>query len=161
MLRLITILGFTACFLGCGGNNDKGDGGGGSGGTGGGDLSASMGDDMAGMLPPDLQPAYGCHELAACEDACTDAASCMLCTESATMMARTLYRTATRCVQRECYPVPDGGPAPCSFNGGGTPSADCTACLTDSIKMSGSCGADTTYCGACYTQYAACEANTP
>jgi hypothetical protein len=122
-------------------------------------MSAEAG-DLAGTLPPDMQPEYGCHELAACEDACSDQQSCQLCQESATSQARMLYRSATRCVQRECYPVPDGGPAPCTF-GNGTPSADCTTCLDDAIKMSGSCGADTTYCGACYTQYAACEADLP
>ncbi len=165
MLRTITILGFAAFFVGCGGSGDKSDGGGtggnaGSGGTGGGDMSAAASTDMAGTLPPDMQPEYGCHALAACEDSCTDQASCALCQESATSMARMLYRAATRCVQKECYPVPDGGPAPCSF-GNGTPSTDCNNCLNDSLMMSGTCGTDTTYCGTCYAQYAACEANTP
>ncbi|HXU67880.1 MAG TPA: hypothetical protein VN947_01060 [Polyangia bacterium] len=157
------ILGLTLVFLGCGGsNNNNGTGGnGGTGGSGSGDMSgaAGGGGDMAMTLPPDMQPAYGCHALAACEDACTDQASCTLCQQSATKQARQLYQAASRCVRNECFPHPDGGPAPCTFSGG-TPSADCTACQDDSIKMAGTC-TETTYCGTCYSQYAACEADLP
>ena len=163
MLRTSLVLGLTLAFLGCGSSSNNGTGGnGGGGGTaGGGDMSASAGGgaDMSMMLSPDLQPAYGCHDLAACEDACTDQTSCTLCVQSSTSHARQLYQAAARCVRSECFPHADGGPAPCTF-GGGTPSADCTACQADSIKMTGTC-TETTYCGACYTQYAACEADLP
>jgi hypothetical protein len=169
MLRtFIPTLAFALFLVGCGSTNNNGSGGnGGSGGTGGTggtgtDMTAANGDgaDLAMTLPPDMQPAYGCHALAGCIDACTDQASCSLCIQSSTQHAGMLYQTLTRCVRRECFPHPDGGPAPCT-NGGGTPSAECTACQSDSIKMSGTCGADTTYCGTCYTQYSACQADTP
>ena len=157
----MTILG-VVCFIGCGSSGSN-NGNGGNGGDGV-DMSAassgSGGGDLAMTLPPDMQPAYGCHALAGCLDACTDQTSCGLCLASATMQARTLYQAASRCVRRECFPHPDGGPAPCS-NGGGTPSQDCTTCQNDSIKMAGSCGSDTLYCGTCYSQYSACEADLP
>jgi hypothetical protein len=162
---LIATLLSAALVGGCGSSgNNNGSGGNGSGGDGGGDvdMSAAAGGstDLGMTLPPDMQPAYGCHALAACVDACTDQASCGLCVASATQQARMLYNTASRCVRRECFPHPDGGAAPCT-NGGGTPSAGCTQCQDDSIKMTGTCGADTTYCGTCYAAYAACEADTP
>jgi len=160
MNRTFTMLGLLALLVaGCGGNGDNGgDGGGGSGG--GMDLSASA-SDMSGTLPADMQPAYGCHALAACRAACspTDQTCGSNCSASSTMQARTLYQAVQRCVRRECYPVPDGGPAPCTF--GGTPSAACTTCLADTIKATGSCGADTTYCGTCYMAYSACESDLP
>lgn len=162
MIRTSMILGLTLVFLGCGGSNNN-NGTGGNGGTGGtsGDMSAASGGgtDLAMTLPPDMQPAYGCHALDACLNACTDKASCSLCQMSATPQALKLYQAASRCVSRLCFPHPDAGPAPCTF-GGGTPSADCTACQDDSIKMAGTC-TETTYCGSCYTQYAACEADLP
>lgn len=143
------------------GGNGTGGNGGGSGTTGGGtDMSASAGHDAAMSLPPDMQPAYGCNALSNCLDACTDQASCTLCIASSTSQAKMLYQAASRCVRALCYPHPDGGPAPCT-QGGGTPSADCTTCQDDSIKMQGSCGSDTNYCGKCYTQYAACLADKP
>ena len=111
-------------------------------------------------LPPDMQPAYGCHALDGCLNACTDQASCNLCIQSATTMAKQLYQAATRCVRKICFPHPDGGPAPC-VQGGGTQPPECTTCQDDSLKMTGSCGADTTYCGTCYAQYSACEADLP
>ncbi|MGZ3425212.1 MAG: hypothetical protein ACXVCV_01125 [Polyangia bacterium] len=154
----------TLLVAGCGsssnGNTGGNGGGGGGDGTSGMDLSAVAGSDMASTLPPDMQPAYGCHALAACVDACTDQTSCSLCISSSTAAARQLYQTLTRCVRRICYPHPDGGPAPC-VQGGGTQPPECTTCQDDSIKMTGSCGADTTYCGTCYSAYAACEASTP
>jgi hypothetical protein len=152
---------------GCGGSNNNGTGGnGGSGGSGGGggssgvDMSATASGDAGMTLPPDMQPAYGCHALSGCEDACTDQQSCLLCIQSATSNARKLYQAETRCIRSECFPHPDGGAAPCA-QGGGTPSAQCTQCQDDSIKMTGSCGADTTYCGTCYAAYSACQADLP
>jgi hypothetical protein len=150
---------------GCGGSNGNTGGNGGTGGTGGGDgsgmdLSASASSDAGMSLPPDMQPAYGCHALSGCEDACTDQTSCLLCIQSATKNAQMLYQAETRCIRRLCFPHPDGGAAPCA-QGGGTPSAQCTQCEDDSIKMTGSCGADTTYCGSCYAAYSACEADLP
>ena len=116
---------------------------------------------MAMTLPPDMQPAYGCHALAACLDACTDQTSCTpLPTERDHPGEEALPGRHRAACRRECFPHPDGGPAPCT-QGGGTPSAECTACQADSIKMTGTCGADTTYCGTCYSQYAACEADLP
>jgi hypothetical protein len=115
---------------------------------------------MAMSLPADMQPAYGCHSLAACINAATDQTSFNLCVSSSTMMAKQLYNAATRCVRKICFPHPDGGPAPC-VQGGGTQPPACTTCQDDSIKMTGSCGADTMYCGSCYSQYAACEADLP
>jgi len=162
MIRTLTIIGFVF-FIGCGSSNNNGTGGNGGGNGGDGvDMSAAAGGggDLAMTLPPDMQPAYGCHALAGCLDACTDQASCGLCLQSATMPARQLYQTLSRCVRRECFPHPDGGPAPCT-NGGGTPSPQCTMCQDDSIKMTGSCGGDTMYCGTCYSAYSACEADLP
>jgi len=163
MNRTFTMMSVVALLVGgCGssGNNGSGGNGGGGGGDGTADLAAPPGSDLAMTLPPDMQPAYGCHALAACLDACTDQTSCGLCIQSSTSQARMLYQAATRCVRRECYPHPDGGPAPC-MQGGGTPTPQCTACTGDAIKPTGSCGADTMYCGTCYSQYSACEADLP
>jgi hypothetical protein len=163
MNRTFTMLSVVALFVcGCGssGNNNGTGGNGGGGGDGGADMAAPPGSDLAMTLPPDMQPAYGCHALAACLDACTDQASCGLCIQSSTSQARTLYQAASRCVRRECFPHPDGGAAPC-MQGGGTPTPQCTACQDDAIKPTGSCGADTMYCGTCYSQYSACEADLP
>jgi len=161
MIRAIAILGCTLA-LGCGssGNNGSGGNGGGDGGSDGSDMAAPPGSDLAMTLPPDMQPAYGCHALSGCLDACTDQASCGLCIQSATMQARTLYQALSRCVRRQCFPHPDGGPAPCA-QGGGTPSPQCTMCQDDSIKATGSCGADTVNCGTCYMQNSACQADLP
>ena len=70
---------------GCGANGNNGDGGGGgnSGGNGSADLSAAAGSDMTMTLPPDMQPAYGCHALAGCLAACSDQTTCGLCIQSA------------------------------------------------------------------------------
>ena len=165
MKRAFTMMSVAALLVaGCGSSangNGNGDGGNGTGGNGSStDMAAPPGSDLAMTLPPDMQPAYGCHALAACFDACTDQASCGLCIQSATSNARTLYLAVSRCVRRQCYPHPDGGPAPCT-QGGGTPSAECTACLDDTIKATGSCGSDTMYCGTCYSEYSACEADLP
>lgn len=165
MTRILTMLGVAALVAaGCGGSNsNSGSGGNGSGDGGGGtsgDLSAAANSDAGMSLPPDMQPAYGCHALAGCLDSCTDQASCGLCIQSATSHARMLYQKVSRCVRGECFPHPDGGAAPC-MQGGGTPSAECTQCQDDSIKMSGSCGADTMYCGTCYSAYSSCEADLP
>ena len=169
MIRTIPlVLSATLLVIGCGSSSNNGDAGGNGGnGSDSSDMSAAMsgggGGDLAMTLPPDMQPAYGCHALDGCLNACTDQASCGLCIQSATPAARKLYQQAQRCVTNLCYPHADAGPAPCTGGqgGGGTPSADCTACQDDSIKMSGTCGADTKYCGTCYTQYAACVADLP
>jgi hypothetical protein len=162
MIRSLTILGFVF-FIGCGSSNNNGTGGngGGSGGDGT-DMSAATGGggDLAMTLPADMQPAYGCHALLACRNACSDQTSCNLCLQSATQQALGLYGMLRNCIRRTCNPHPDGGPAPCT-NGGGTPSPQCTMCQDDTIKMTGSCGSDTMYCGACYSSYSACEANLP
>ena len=124
------------------------------------DLAAPPGSDLAMTLPPDMQPAYGCHDLLACIASCTSNSCITACNQSATAHARMLDQAIRRCIRNECYPVPDAGAAPCTF-GGGTPTPACTMCQADSIKTSGSCGSDTTYCGTCYTEYAACEADLP
>jgi hypothetical protein len=165
MTRTWTIMSLlTLLVAGCGNgsNGNTGGNGGGSGGDGGdgSDLSAAAGSDLASTLPPDMQPAYGCHALDACLNACTDQASCGLCISSSTTAARQLYQAVTRCVRKTCYPQPDGGAAPCN-QGGGTQPPACTTCQDDSLKMAGSCGADTLYCGTCYSAYAACEASLP
>jgi hypothetical protein len=163
MTRTLLLLGLiTLLSGGCGssGNNNTGGNGGGTGSDGVDMSAASSSTDLAASGPIDMSPAYGCHALAACLDACTDQASCTLCIQSATTMARSLYNTVSKCVRRTCFPHPDGGPAPCT-QGGGTQPPECTTCQDDSIKMTGSCGADTLYCGACYSAYATCEANTP
>jgi hypothetical protein len=158
-----------ALICACGSSGSNGNGGtggnGGGGGTGGGagsstDMSASAGNDAGMTLPPDMLPAYGCNALNTCLDACTDQTSCTLCIQSATSNARTLYSAVSRCVRRLCFPHPDGGAAPCT-NGGGTPSTECNQCQDDSLKMTGSCGSDTTYCGQCYAAYSACLADKP
>jgi hypothetical protein len=165
MIRSLTLIGFVF-FIGCGSssNNGSGGNGGGSGSDGGGgaDLSATAGGggDLAMTLPPDMQPAYGCHALLACLNACgTDPKTCNLCQQSATKQALQLAMMLRSCVRRTCNPHPDSGPAPCT--NGGTPSPECTMCEADSIKMTGSCGTDTMYCGTCYSAYSACEANLP
>ena len=155
---------FLLLVAGCGTSNNNTGGNGGSGGDGGGavgmDLSAAASGDMPMSLPPDMQPAYGCHALAACLQACTDQTSCGLCIQSSTTMAKQLYQAVTRCVRKLCFPHPDGGPAPC-VQGGGTQPPECATCEGDSLKMTGSCGGDTMYCGTCYSQFSACEANLP
>jgi len=162
MNRILTTIGVVALLVaGCGGDGDNG-GNGGSGSTGGGmDLSASAGNDMSSTLPGDMQPAYGCHALEACVTACAGNQTCIgTCAQSSTMQAITLANAMTRCRRRQCNPVPDGGPAPCT-NGGGTPSPECLTCQQDVFKATGTCGADTTYCGGCYMQYTACQADLP
>jgi hypothetical protein len=165
MIRTLSLLGLVFV-LGCGSSSNNGNGGNGGGSGGGGgdagiDMSAAAGSDLAMTLPADMQPAYGCHALLACLNACgTDQTACNLCLQSATMQGLGLYGTMRNCVRRTCNPHPDGGPAPCT-NGAGTPSPECTMCRADAIKMTGSCGSDTMYCGACYSQYSACEANLP
>ncbi len=160
--RLLSVLALLVASCGSSDNNGNGGNGGNGSGDGGNgtDMSAATSSDAGVTLPPDMQPAYGCHALAGCLDTCTDQTSCNLCNQSSTSQARMLYQAVSRCVRRTCYPRPDGGSAPC-MQGGGTPSAECTACQNDSIKMSGSCGTDTMYCGACYSAYSACEANLP
>ena len=162
MNRIFSIISLaTLLVAGCGSSGNNG-GGGGNGGTGGGmDLSAG-GEDMSMTLAPDMSPALGCHGLELCIAACTAGDTTCLnnCVQSATQMAIMLASNVRRCERRTCNPVPDGGPAPC-MNGGGAPTPQCTMCQTDVFKMSGTCGADTTYCGACYTQYQACQANLP
>ena len=124
-------------------------------------MSASASGDAGMTLPPDMQPAYGCHALSGCVDSLHRPDELPLCaSQSATKNAQMLYQAETRCVRKLCFPHPDGGAAPCS-QGGGTPSAQCTQCEDDSIKMTGSCGADTTYCGSCYAAYSACQADLP
>ena len=163
MNRTFTMMSVVALLVaGCGSSGNNGSGGNGGGnGTDGADMSAAAGSDMTSVVPPDMQPAYGCHALEACIAACNGSQTCIgACAQSATTQALTLAQALSRCVRRECFPHPDGGPAPC-MSGGGTPSAQCTMCENDSIKAAGSCGADTVYCGSCYTAYSACEANTP
>ena len=155
-LSVVTLL-----VAGCGSSsNNNNTGGNGSDGGNGTDMSAAASSDMTMSLPPDMQPAYGCHALAACINAATDQASFNLCVSSSTSNAKQLYQAVTRCVRKICYPHPDAGPAPC-VQGGGTQPPECTTCVNDSIKMTGSCGADTMYCGSCYSQFSACEANLP
>ncbi|HEX9101897.1 MAG TPA: hypothetical protein VF997_06820 [Polyangia bacterium] len=163
MKGTFTMIGVVALLVGgCGsnGNNGSGGNGGSDGGGSGMDLAAPPGSDLAMTLPADMQPAYGCHALAACVAGCTTQACFALCAQSSTMQALTMYQALRSCERKECYPHPDAGPAPCT-QGGGTPTPQCTMCLGDVIKATGSCGADTTYCGTCYMQYSACQANLP
>lgn len=166
MNRRFTMMSVLALLIaGCGsngGNNGSGgNGNGGGSGTDGADMSAAAGSDMASVVAPDMQPAYGCHALEACVAACNGNQTCVgACVQSATPQALTLGQAVTRCIRRECFPVPDGGPAPCT-KGGGTPSPQCTMCQADVIKPTGSCGGDTMYCGTCYSAYAACQADLP
>lgn len=147
---------------GCGSSNASDDGGGtGGNGTGGPDLSASA-QDLAASGPVDLGPLNGCKGLAACIDACTSFTCVNTCRQSATTSAQQLYVKLAGCERNVCYPHPDAGPAPCSGGGGGTPSAQCTMCLDDVVKMTGTCqGGQPGWCGACYTQYQTCMADTP
>ncbi len=153
-----------ALLCACGSSSTDGTGTGGNGGTGGtsgggADMSASAGQDAAMSLPPDMLPAYGCNSLNACIDGCSSQSCYLTCYQSATSQAQMLYQAAARCVRQLCAPKGDAGTGPCS--GGGTPTPECTQCQDDSIKMQGSCGSDTTYCGKCYAQYSACIANKP
>ena len=161
MTRAFTLVAVLALALaGCGDSADNGDGGSaGDGGGNGMDLAAPSGSDLGMTLPRDMQPAYGCHALAACRAACTGNSCAAMCNQSATSHARGLYQQVTHCVRNECFPSGDGGTAPCTQTG--PPSQQCTTCQSDSLKMSGTCGGDTTYCGACATEYAACEADLP
>jgi hypothetical protein len=161
MNRTFTMMSVVALLVaGCGSSGDNGDGGGGAGGNGSGDLSAAAGSDLSMTLPPDMQPAYGCHALDACISACTSNTCAGQCAASSTMNAQMLYFALRGCQRRECFPVPDGGPAPC-MKGGGTPTPACTMCQADILKMAGTCNGDTMYCGACYSQYSACQADLP
>jgi hypothetical protein len=114
------------------------------------DLSAAAASDMAAATGADMQPAYGCHALEACVSACTSQTCLQTCQASATSKAKMLAQSLSRCLRTACYPHPDGGTAPCT-NGGGTPSAACTQCLNDSVKMG----------GACYAASSACSADLP
>lgn len=167
MKRMFTMMSVVVLLVaGCGSSGNNGSGGnGGTGGTGGGsggvvDMSAAAGSDLAMTLPPDMQPAYGCHALTACLATCTSQSCFQLCAQSSTTQALMLYQALRSCERKECYPHPDAGPAPCT-QGGGNPTPQCTMCLGDVIKATGSCGSDTMYCGTCYSQYSACEANLP
>lgn len=164
MQRLTLVGVFMLLVAACGSSGNNGNGGNGGSGDGGSvDLSGVVGGstDLAMSLPADMQPAYGCHALRSCLIACNGDTTCFNnCVASSTMMAQQLYLTALRCQRKVCNPHPDGGPAPC-VQGGGAQPPECTTCRADVFKMTGSCGADTMYCGFCYSQYAACEANTP
>ncbi len=158
-MKRVLIAGVVALLCACGTSGNNSDGGGGAGGNGGGgDMSASAG-DLAMTVPPDMLPAYGCHALTACVATCMDQTCIQNCGAAATSQAKTLYNAVRSCVRRVCNPHPDAGPAPCS--GGGTPSAQCTQCRNDVLKMTGTCGADTMWCGQCYAEYSACQNNTP
>ncbi len=168
MKRAFTLMSAVAVAMlvaGCGSSGNNGTGGnGGGGGTGGAggeiDMSAPPGSDLSMTLPPDMQPAYGCHALAACVATCTSTSCFTTCAQSSTTQAVQLYQALRSCIRKECNPHPDAGPAPCT-NGGGNPSPQCQMCMADVVKATGSCGADTMYCGTCYSQYSACQANLP
>ena len=125
------------------------------------DLSASAGNDMSSTLPGDMQPAYGCHALEACITACAGNPTCIgNCAQSSTMQALTLASAMTP------LPAPGVQPGPrrrtrALYQRGRHPLATCLTCQQDVFKATGTCGADTMYCGTCYMQYTACQADLP
>lgn len=116
--------------------------------------------------PPDMSAMLGCKGLLACQAACMGDRNCsMMCRTQATMQAGTLSRALSGCQRMTCDATPsdggvDGGSLPCMRNM--PPSAECTACLTDSTESTGSCAhpADPA-CGACVNQFNACQADLP
>lgn len=156
---MIGMLGLFAVACGSGKGNDNGNGGTGGNGSGGADLSAAASDLSTSAA--DLAPLKGCKSLAACIDGCSDFGCANSCRSGSTQMAQVLYFQVLGCVRRVCYPHPDGGAAPCSQGGGG--SGACAQCQKDVIAQPGSCtgGGEPSWCGACASQYAACEADTP
>lgn len=101
----------------------------------------------------------GCRSFIACLASCNFADPCVTaCGADVTNHGFVLYQSLERCQNRECNTLPDGSSM---YVCAGLPqSAECIACMNDSIKMPGTC-TDATHCGACYGQYTMCESSRP
>jgi hypothetical protein len=126
------------------------------------DLSAPTAPiDLAMATNDDLSMMTGCHGLQACLAGCKGNVACdMACRVNATTEAKRLYRALITCHVSVCDGPPDAGTGPCFA---GTPmSTTCKLCISDSNMMSGMCAqGQPSWCGACYSEYAACQTNTP
>lgn len=164
MPKLLSTIAILTLIGACSSNGGNGDGSaGGSGGNGASDLSASAGSasDLAAGNGLDLSAAQGCHSVASCVTGCSGNQACVqACIQSATSHGRSLYFKLVQCVRAACYPHPDSGAEPCTQNGGGAPSPACTMCVKDAEAMASSCTGQP-HCGACYSQYSACQSDLP
>jgi hypothetical protein len=109
----------------------------------------------------DLSMLTGCRGLELCLGGCKGNTACeMACRTNATMMARKLAKALNACRQTTCDGG-DGGAGPCVA--GMPQSATCMQCLKDTITAPGTCsgGGMPSWCGVCYSEFTACESDTP
>lgn len=161
MKHLLASLGIVCLLGGCGSSSASNDGGGTGGNGAGGEMSATAQDQSMPAII-DMGPLAGCKGLSSCIDGCSSFGCVNDCRNSATSQAQMLYLQLFDCERNVCYPKPDAGAAPCA-GFGGTPSAECAACLKDVTSTPGMCGAGDPagWCGACAQAYSACQADGP